>query len=176
MCTALGFPAHSCRWPCPATSSVFALWRTLPSASLCFNSHQPSRPECQTGDVGTLLLANPVGQNGLDFSRLLSEAAKVFGLRGRRLKLYLDQDLTQGKRNMWWISTMPQRLRVYNLLSWEHQLRAAIKEDVKHLYFLLPFFLCSVNCLWLTSVSSSLKLALFLDLQFKCSGLLVRQK
>lgn len=53
--------------------------------------------ECQTGEVGTLLLVNPVGQNGLDHSGLLSEAAKVFGLRSRRLKLYLDQDLTQGK-------------------------------------------------------------------------------
>lgn len=59
----------------------------------------PSRPECQTGKVGTLLLSNPVGQNDLDFPRLLSEAAKVFGLRGRRLKLYLDQDLTQGNNS-----------------------------------------------------------------------------
>ena len=57
----------------------------------------PPPPECQTGEVGTLLLVNPVGQNGLDYSGLLSEAAKVFGLRSRRLKLYLDQDLTQGK-------------------------------------------------------------------------------
>lgn len=46
--------------------------------------------------MGTLLLANPVGQNGLEFSGLLSETAKLFGLRGRHLKLYLDQDLTQG--------------------------------------------------------------------------------
>uniref|UniRef100_A0A8C9Z9N4 Isoleucine--tRNA ligase, cytoplasmic n=1 Tax=Sander lucioperca TaxID=283035 RepID=A0A8C9Z9N4_SANLU len=50
---------------------------------------------CNTGEVGTLLVVNPVGQNGLDYSGLLSEAAKVFGLRGRRLKLYLDQDLTE---------------------------------------------------------------------------------
>lgn len=47
--------------------------------------------------AATLLLANPEGQNGLDFSGLLTEASKVFGLRGRRFKLYLDQDLTQGK-------------------------------------------------------------------------------
>lgn len=53
--------------------------------------------ECLTGVAATLLLANPVGQNALDFSGLLSEASKVFGLRGRRLKLYLDQDLSQGK-------------------------------------------------------------------------------
>lgn len=55
--------------------------------------------ECQAGDVGTLLLVNPVGQNELDHSGLLSEAAKIFGLRSRRLKLYLDQDLTYG--NVW---------------------------------------------------------------------------
>lgn len=53
--------------------------------------------ECLTGVAATLLLANPVGQNGLDFSGLLYEVSKVFGLRGRRLKLYLDQDLSQGK-------------------------------------------------------------------------------
>lgn len=59
-----------------------------------------SRPlECQTGDVGTVLLVNPVGRNGLDYSGLLSETAKVFGLRSRRLQLYLDQDLSQGKIN-----------------------------------------------------------------------------
>uniref|UniRef100_A0A8C2WSR3 Isoleucine--tRNA ligase, cytoplasmic n=1 Tax=Cyclopterus lumpus TaxID=8103 RepID=A0A8C2WSR3_CYCLU len=50
---------------------------------------------CNTGEVGTLLLVNPVGQNGLHYSGLLSEAAKVFGFRSRRVKLYLDQDLTQ---------------------------------------------------------------------------------
>ena len=53
--------------------------------------------ECQTGEVGTLLLVNPVGLNGLNYTGLLSEAAKIFGLRSRWLKLYLDQDLTQGK-------------------------------------------------------------------------------
>ncbi|XP_075881437.1 isoleucine--tRNA ligase, cytoplasmic isoform X2 [Nelusetta ayraudi] len=74
--------------PVPTTSTLLC-----PYVNLLLCNAQPS--ECQTGDVGTLLLANPVGQNGLDFSRLLSEAAKVFGLRGRRLKLYLDQDLTQ---------------------------------------------------------------------------------
>uniref|UniRef100_A0AAQ5Z848 isoleucine--tRNA ligase n=1 Tax=Amphiprion ocellaris TaxID=80972 RepID=A0AAQ5Z848_AMPOC len=50
---------------------------------------------CLAGEVATLLLDNPMGQNGLSYSGLLSEAAKVFGLRGRRLKLYQDQDLTQ---------------------------------------------------------------------------------
>ncbi|XP_067109037.1 isoleucine--tRNA ligase, cytoplasmic [Osmerus mordax] len=51
--------------------------------------------ECQSGDVGTLLLVNPVGQTGLTHAGLLSETAKVFGLRSRRLKIYLDQDLTE---------------------------------------------------------------------------------
>ncbi|XP_068599073.1 isoleucine--tRNA ligase, cytoplasmic [Brachionichthys hirsutus] len=64
-----------------------------PYVNLLLCHAQPS--ECQTGEVGTLLLANPVGQNVLDFSGLMSEVSKVFGLRGRRLKLYLDQDLTQ---------------------------------------------------------------------------------
>uniref|UniRef100_A0A667ZSX0 Isoleucine--tRNA ligase, cytoplasmic n=1 Tax=Myripristis murdjan TaxID=586833 RepID=A0A667ZSX0_9TELE len=68
-----------------------------PYVNLQLCNAQPA--ECQTGEVGTLLLVNPLGQNGLDHMGLLSEAAKVFGLRSRRLKLYLDQDLTQGKKN-----------------------------------------------------------------------------
>ncbi|KAI4887053.1 hypothetical protein NFI96_016352 [Prochilodus magdalenae] len=54
-----------------------------------------SPAECLSGSVGTLLLANPVGQNGLQHAELLGEVAKVFGLRGRRLKLYTDEDLTE---------------------------------------------------------------------------------
>ncbi|XP_034389757.1 isoleucine--tRNA ligase, cytoplasmic [Cyclopterus lumpus] len=64
-----------------------------PYVNLVLCNAQPA--ECQTGEVGTLLLVNPVGQNGLHYSGLLSEAAKVFGFRSRRVKLYLDQDLTQ---------------------------------------------------------------------------------
>ncbi|XP_031735642.1 isoleucine--tRNA ligase, cytoplasmic-like [Anarrhichthys ocellatus] len=64
-----------------------------PYVNLLLCNAQPA--ECQTGEVGTLLLVNPVGQNALHYSGLLSEAAKVFGLRSRLLKLYLDQDLTQ---------------------------------------------------------------------------------
>uniref|UniRef100_A0A8C4EU15 Isoleucine--tRNA ligase, cytoplasmic n=1 Tax=Dicentrarchus labrax TaxID=13489 RepID=A0A8C4EU15_DICLA len=74
--------------PVPTTDTPLC-----PYVNLLLCNAQPA--ECQTGEVGTLLLVNPVGQNGLDFSGLLSEAAKVFGLRSRRLKLYLDQDLTQ---------------------------------------------------------------------------------
>ncbi|XP_053324979.1 isoleucine--tRNA ligase, cytoplasmic [Spea bombifrons] len=39
---------------------------------------------------GTLLLENPVGQNGLTYKGLLHEIAKVFGLRSRRFRLFLD--------------------------------------------------------------------------------------
>ncbi|NXP60784.1 SYIC protein, partial [Chloropsis cyanopogon] len=54
-----------------------------------------ARPqECQKGTVGTLLMENPVGQNGLTYKGLLHETAKVFGLRSRRLKLFLDEALT----------------------------------------------------------------------------------
>ncbi|XP_058487318.1 isoleucine--tRNA ligase, cytoplasmic [Solea solea] len=76
--------------PGPVPSSDALL---CPYVNLLLCNAQPA--ECQTGEVGTLLLVNPVGQNGLDYSGLLSEAAKVFGLRSRWLKLYLDQDLTQ---------------------------------------------------------------------------------
>ncbi|KAJ6668399.1 hypothetical protein lerEdw1_015776 [Lerista edwardsae] len=51
--------------------------------------------ECLNGVVGTLLLENPVGQNGLTYQGLLHEAGKVFGLRSRRLKLFLDEALTE---------------------------------------------------------------------------------
>lgn len=76
--------------PGPAQTTDTVL---CPYVNLLLCNAQPA--ECQTGEVGTLLLVNPVGQNGLDFSGLQTEAAKVFGLRSRRLKLYLDQDLTQ---------------------------------------------------------------------------------
>uniref|UniRef100_A0A3B3YUM3 Isoleucine--tRNA ligase, cytoplasmic n=1 Tax=Poecilia mexicana TaxID=48701 RepID=A0A3B3YUM3_9TELE len=64
---------------CPYVNLL--LWNAVPA-------------ECQAGDAGTLLLVNPVGRNELDHSSLLSEAAKLFGLRGRRIKLYLDHHLT----------------------------------------------------------------------------------
>ncbi|XP_064930571.1 isoleucine--tRNA ligase, cytoplasmic isoform X2 [Columba livia] len=51
--------------------------------------------ECQKGTVGTLLMENPVGQNGLTYQGLLHETAKVFGLRSRRLKLFLDEAQTE---------------------------------------------------------------------------------
>ncbi|XP_054831699.1 isoleucine--tRNA ligase, cytoplasmic isoform X2 [Eublepharis macularius] len=51
--------------------------------------------ECLKGMVGTLLMENPVGQNGLTYQGLLHETGKVFGLRSRRLKLFLDEALTE---------------------------------------------------------------------------------
>ncbi|KAG9483419.1 hypothetical protein GDO78_009373 [Eleutherodactylus coqui] len=39
---------------------------------------------------GTLLLQNPVGQNALSSQGLYHEVARVFGLRSRRFRLYLD--------------------------------------------------------------------------------------
>uniref|UniRef100_A0AAY4CF91 Isoleucine--tRNA ligase, cytoplasmic n=1 Tax=Denticeps clupeoides TaxID=299321 RepID=A0AAY4CF91_9TELE len=65
-----------------------------PYVNLQLVNAQPS--ECQSGDVGTLLLANPVGHNGLTHAGLLNETAKVFGLRSRKLKLFLDEVLTEG--------------------------------------------------------------------------------
>lgn len=50
------------------------------------------------GTVGTLLLENPLGQNGLTHQRLLSEAAKVFGLRSRKLKLFLNETQMDGEK------------------------------------------------------------------------------
>ncbi|XP_004068708.1 isoleucine--tRNA ligase, cytoplasmic [Oryzias latipes] len=64
-----------------------------PYVNLVLCNAQPA--ECQTGEVGTLLLMNPVGHNALNYPGLLSETGKVFGLRSRRLKLYLDQDFTE---------------------------------------------------------------------------------
>ncbi|RXN31951.1 isoleucine--tRNA cytoplasmic [Labeo rohita] len=56
-----------------------------------------SPAECQTGDVATLLLMNPEGKNALQFPDLLHETAKVFGLRGRKLMLFMNEELTEGQ-------------------------------------------------------------------------------
>ncbi|XP_066051139.1 isoleucine--tRNA ligase, cytoplasmic [Chamaea fasciata] len=71
---------------------------SCPSALLCqyinLQLINAKPQECQKGTVGTLLMENPVGQNGLTYKGLLHETAKVFGLRSRRLKLFLDEALT----------------------------------------------------------------------------------
>uniref|UniRef100_A0A8C5UAR2 Isoleucine--tRNA ligase, cytoplasmic n=1 Tax=Malurus cyaneus samueli TaxID=2593467 RepID=A0A8C5UAR2_9PASS len=86
-----GQTLHVTAGPAPGLASS-------PSALLCqylnlqLVNAQPQ--ECQKGTVGTLLMENPVGQNGLTYKGLLHETAKVFGLRSRRLKLFLDEALT----------------------------------------------------------------------------------
>uniref|UniRef100_A0A8C5UBL4 isoleucine--tRNA ligase n=1 Tax=Malurus cyaneus samueli TaxID=2593467 RepID=A0A8C5UBL4_9PASS len=88
-----GQTLHVTAGPAPGLASS-------PSALLCqylnlqLVNAQPQ--ECQKGTVGTLLMENPVGQNGLTYKGLLHETAKVFGLRSRRLKLFLDEALTHG--------------------------------------------------------------------------------
>lgn len=42
-------------------------------------------------------MENPPGQNGLTHQGLLYEAAKVFGLRSRKLKLFLNETQTHGE-------------------------------------------------------------------------------
>uniref|UniRef100_A0A8C5UB29 Isoleucine--tRNA ligase, cytoplasmic n=1 Tax=Malurus cyaneus samueli TaxID=2593467 RepID=A0A8C5UB29_9PASS len=94
-----GQTLHVTAGPAPGLASS-------PSALLCqylnlqLVNAQPQ--ECQKGTVGTLLMENPVGQNGLTYKGLLHETAKVFGLRSRRLKLFLDEALTHVKVSQWW--------------------------------------------------------------------------
>ncbi|KAM5148749.1 isoleucine--tRNA ligase, cytoplasmic isoform 2-T7 [Mantella aurantiaca] len=44
---------------------------------------------------GALLLQNPVGRNDLKYHSLLHEVAKVFGLRSRRFRLFLNAAMTE---------------------------------------------------------------------------------
>lgn len=76
--------------PAPATSPSTLLCQYI---NLQLVNAEPQ--ECLTGTVGTLLLENPLGQNGLTHQGLVYEAAKVFGLRSRRLKLFLNETQTQ---------------------------------------------------------------------------------
>ncbi|XP_048878038.1 isoleucine--tRNA ligase, cytoplasmic [Brienomyrus brachyistius] len=75
----------------PASSSTDPI--ICPYVNLQLLNCRPA--ECQSGLVGTLLLANPADQNGLTYAGLLRETAKVFGLRSRRLRLYLDECATE---------------------------------------------------------------------------------
>ncbi|XP_069822571.1 isoleucine--tRNA ligase, cytoplasmic [Dendropsophus ebraccatus] len=47
-----------------------------------------------TETQGTLVLQNPVGQNSLSYQGLYHEVARVFGLRSRRFRLYLDATMS----------------------------------------------------------------------------------
>uniref|UniRef100_A0A9J7YU49 isoleucine--tRNA ligase n=1 Tax=Cyprinus carpio carpio TaxID=630221 RepID=A0A9J7YU49_CYPCA len=76
--------------PADASSSDSLL---CPYVNLQLMNASPA--ECQTGDVATLLLMNPAGKNALHFPDLLRETAKVFGLRGRKLVLCLNEELTE---------------------------------------------------------------------------------
>ncbi|XP_064823508.1 isoleucine--tRNA ligase, cytoplasmic isoform X2 [Oncorhynchus masou masou] len=78
-----------------------------PYVNLQLANCQPA--ECQRGDVGTLLLVNPVGHDYLTHNALLSETAKLFGLRSRRLKLYLDDALTQEIPADWSMKTLDRK-------------------------------------------------------------------
>ncbi|KAL1007813.1 hypothetical protein UPYG_G00091930 [Umbra pygmaea] len=76
----------------PGDSVVLDSSLACPYINLQLANCQPA--ECQRGNVGTLLLANPAGHNILPHNALPSEVAKLFGLRSRRLRLYLDDALT----------------------------------------------------------------------------------
>uniref|UniRef100_A0A673MJ21 Isoleucine--tRNA ligase, cytoplasmic n=1 Tax=Sinocyclocheilus rhinocerous TaxID=307959 RepID=A0A673MJ21_9TELE len=76
--------------PADASSSDSLL---CPYVNLQLMNASPA--ECKTGDVAMLLLMNPAGKNALHFPDLLREAAKVFGLRGRKLALCLNEELTE---------------------------------------------------------------------------------
>lgn len=75
-----------------------------------------SPAECQSGDVGTLLLMNPVGKNGLQYPELLHETARVFGLRGRKLKLYMNEDLTEELTETFPLKTLNTKTLYVNAL------------------------------------------------------------
>ncbi|XP_037012963.2 isoleucine--tRNA ligase, cytoplasmic isoform X1 [Artibeus jamaicensis] len=64
---------------------------TLPCQYINLQLVNANPQECLMGTVGTLLLENPFGQNGLTYEGLLYEAAKVFGLRNKKLKLFQDE-------------------------------------------------------------------------------------
>lgn len=91
----------------PGDSSPNSDSLVCPYVNLQLANCQPA--ECQSGDVGTLLLVNPVGHNYLTHNALLSETAKLFGLRSRRLKLYLDDALTQEIPAEWSMKTLDRK-------------------------------------------------------------------
>ncbi|XP_029548667.1 isoleucine--tRNA ligase, cytoplasmic [Salmo trutta] len=91
----------------PSDSSPNSDSPLCPFVNLQLANCQPA--ECQSGDVGTLLLVNPVGHDCLTHNALLSETAKLFGLRGRRLKLYVDDALTQEIPAEWSVKTLDRK-------------------------------------------------------------------
>ncbi|KAM4651186.1 isoleucine--tRNA ligase, cytoplasmic [Discoglossus pictus] len=69
-----------------------------------------------TDSQGTLLLENPVGQNGLTYPVLVHEAAKVFGLRSRRFRLFLDAALSQEVTSGTALTSLHQKTLYVNVL------------------------------------------------------------
>lgn len=65
---------------------------------------EPDGGECHTlfffssFPPGALLLENPLGQNDLKYQSLYHEVAKVFGLRSRRFRLFLNAAMTEGEK------------------------------------------------------------------------------
>ncbi|KAL5013777.1 hypothetical protein ScPMuIL_008047 [Solemya velum] len=51
--------------------------------------------ECVQGNVATILLENPKGQNLLTVDELRNQVQSVFGLRGRRVNIFSDTDFKQ---------------------------------------------------------------------------------
>ncbi|XP_044517790.1 isoleucine--tRNA ligase, cytoplasmic isoform X4 [Gracilinanus agilis] len=80
LCVTSGCP------PAPAQS---------PGALCGFINLQLLGAKAQESPVGTLLLENPPGHRHLTYPGLLHEAAKVFGLRSRKLRLFLNEAQTQ---------------------------------------------------------------------------------
>lgn len=98
---------------CSVRMSTCSSWTPVQQVSFTVQSLTPSvcwsgvcdsvcvyPVECKTGDVATLLLMNPAGKNPLLYPDLLHETAKVFGLRGRRLMLFMNEELTEGEEHV----------------------------------------------------------------------------
>ncbi|KAG8436243.1 hypothetical protein GDO86_007368 [Hymenochirus boettgeri] len=65
---------------------------------------------------GTLLLENPIGQNGLTCPTLIWEVAKVFSLRSRRFRLYLDTALNEELKPGTVLSSLNQKTLYVHVL------------------------------------------------------------
>lgn len=79
--------------------------------------HNAEPQECLKGTVGTLLVENPVCQNGLTYTGLVKECAKLFGLRSRRIKLYQDEGETQEITNGTSLETLHMKTVYIRVLS-----------------------------------------------------------
>lgn len=93
--------SHSTRALEPTAAGFPSLQQSLPPLELQYLEVNAqfvlSSAEGLMGTVGTLLLENPLGQNGLTYQGLRNEAAKLFGLRSRKLKLFLNETQMDGE-------------------------------------------------------------------------------